>query len=252
MQTRVIILAAGKGTRMKSDIPKALTSVAGKPILQYLHESILESGVDDRPVVVIGPERQKLCEAFGGLCDYAVQEEQLGTGHAVQSARDVVADARAVIVLYGDHPFVSSITLRRLIELHERAGGVVTMMTTTLSDFDDWRCSFLHWGRILRDSHGHIVGVREYKDAMESEQAIREVNPGLYCFDTAWLWKNIDQIKNFNANGEYYLTDLIELAVAQGQEIVSMSVASEEVIGINTQAEREIAEQVLTQKKITT
>ena len=249
MNFKVVILAAGKGTRMNSRIPKALTPINGKPILQYLYESVRESLVDDKPIIVVGPERQRLCEGFEGDCAYAVQEEQLGTGNAVLVARDAVGDAEAIIVLYGDHPFISSRTLRRLSELHERSGGVLTIMTTLVPSFDDWRKAYLHWGRILRDTHGHIVGIREYKDAMESEQQIREVNPALYCFDTTWLWENISQIKNFNANGEYYLTDLVELAVAQGHEIVSMSIAPEEAVGINTQEERDIAENVLKHRK---
>ena len=249
MKFKVIILAAGKGTRMHSEIPKALTPIAGKPILQYLYESVRSSTVDHKPVVVIGPERQKLCEVFDGICDYAVQEEQLGTGHAVMVAREAVGEADAVIVLYGDHPFVSARTLQRLSELHDRAGGVITIMTTTVPSFEGWHSAYWHWGRILRDVHGHIVGIREFKDAMESEQQIREVNPALYCFDTKWLWENIEQIKNTNAKGEYYLTDLVELAVAQGNEITSMSIAPEEAVGINTQEERDIAEEVLKRRK---
>ncbi len=248
MKFRCIILAAGKGTRMKSDIPKALTPVGGKPILQHLHESILESGVESTPVVVIGPERYQLCETFGGACEYAVQEQQLGTAHAVQTAQSVVEGADAVIVLYGDHPFISSETLSHLSEVHQQNNGVVTIMTTTVPSFDGWYSAYHHWGRILRDSHGHIIGIREFKDAMESEQEIKEVNPALYCFDTTWLWKNIEQVKNFNANGEYYLTDLIELAVTQGHEVHSMDVAPEEAVGINSKEELAIAERVLTKR----
>lgn len=249
MKFKVIILAAGKGTRMHSQVPKALTPINGKPILQYLYESIQSSPVDHKPVVVIGPERQRLCEVFDGVCEYAVQEEQLGTGHAVMVAREAVGEADALIVLYGDHPFISARTLQRLSELHERAGGVVTMMTTTVPSFDDWRSAYLHWGRILRSETGEIIGIREFKDATESEQLIREVNPALYCFDTSWLWQNIELIKNTNAKGEYYLTDLVELAVAQGYKITSMSIAPEEAVGINTQEERDIAEAVLARRK---
>ncbi len=230
---------------MKSDVPKALTPVGGKPILQHLHESILDSKVDTEPVVVIGPERIKLCESFDGVCSYAVQEEQLGTAHAVKMAKEAVGDVDAVIVLYGDHPFVSSETLQRLAKVHEENAAKVTIMTTTVPSFDDWYSAYHHWGRILRDSHGCIMGIREYKDAMESEQGIREVNPAFYCFDTKWLWENIEQVKNFNANEEYYLTDLIELAVTQGHEVHSMNVAPEEAVGINTKEELAIAEHLL-------
>ena len=249
MKSRFIILAAGKGSRMQSDVPKTLVPVGGKPILQHLYESVQDSGVDGSPIVVIGPEGQKLCEEFGGVCEYVVQQEQLGTAHAVMVCQEAVGDAESVVVLYGDHPFVSSRTLKRLVELHSRAGEVLTMMTTTVPSFGDWYRAYLYWGRILRDAHGHIIGIREYKDAMESEREIIEVNPALYCFDTKWLWNNIEQIKNFNAKQEYYLTDLIELAVTQGHEIASMSLPPEEAVGINTQEEREIAEEVLKKRQ---
>lgn len=250
MTFRFIILAAGKGTRMKSDVPKALTPVGGKPILQHLHESIMDSGVDGVPVVVIGHERTRLCETFGGECDYVVQEEQLGTAHAVKVCKDTVVGADAIIVLYGDHPFVAAETLASLAKMHEESGGVLSMMTTTVPSFDGWRRAYLHWGRILRDSHGHVIGIREYKDAMDSEREIKEVNPALYCFDTKWLWENIEQIKNFNASGEYYLTDLVELAVAQGHEISSLDVAPEQAVGINTPEELEIAEDLLSKRNV--
>ncbi len=248
MHIKFVILAAGKGTRMQSDIPKALTRIGEKPILQYLFDSIQQSGVDGTPVVVVGHGRDKLCEFFGAVCDYAVQDEPLGTGHAVMCAREKAAGADAVAVLYGDHPFVSSQTLRNLAELHQTKGAVISMMTTTVPSFEGWHSVFLHWGRILRDGHGHMIGIREYKDAMESEQEIREVNPAMYCFDAAWLWDNISQLKNTNAKGEYYLTDLIELAVAQRREIASLSIAPEEAIGINTPEELRIAEEVLAKR----
>ncbi|MBI2475550.1 NTP transferase domain-containing protein [Candidatus Uhrbacteria bacterium] len=245
MNFRFIILAAGKGKRMHSDIPKALTTVCEKPILQYVYESVMRTGLDKNPIVVIGPERIQLCKSFNGVCTYVVQEEQLGTAHAVQVTRpfiDIKTDA--VIVLYGDHPFVSTQTLQRLVALHEQKQVVVTMMTTTVPSFDDWHRAYLHWGRILRDSDNNIVGIREFKDATEKEREIREVNPALYCFDTKWLWEQIGEIKNVNANQEFYLTDLVELAVAQGHKIHSLSIPPEEAVGINTPEEREIAEQL--------
>ncbi|TAL51310.1 hypothetical protein EPN81_00300 [Patescibacteria group bacterium] len=247
MTFRFIILAAGKGTRMKQELPKTLTPIGGKPILQHLYESVEESGVDGIPVIVIGPDQPKLCEGWNGVCEYVVQQEQLGTAHAVNACRNAVTDADAVIVLYGDHPFISKETLQHLAHLQETSGGVLSMMTTTVPSFSAWPL-YVHWGRIIRDKHGHIMAIREYKDAMESEQAITEVNPALYCFHTKWLWDNINQIKNFNANGEYYLTDLVELAVAQGHDIASMSIPPEEAVGINTQEERAIAEELLARR----
>jgi bifunctional UDP-N-acetylglucosamine pyrophosphorylase/glucosamine-1-phosphate N-acetyltransferase len=247
MTFRFIILAAGKGTRMRQEIPKVLTPVGGKPILQHLYESVTDSKLDGVPVIVIGADQPKLCESWGGVCEYVVQHEQLGTAHAVNACRDAVTDADAIVVLYGDHPFISSQTLRTLGDLHKTRGSVLSMMTTTVPSFESWPI-YYHWGRIIRDKHDHIMAIREYKDAMESEIAITEVNPALYCFDTKWLWENIGQVKNFNAKGEYYLTDLVELAVAQGNEIATLSIPPEEAVGINTQEERNVAEKLLAKR----
>lgn len=249
MTFRFIILAAGKGTRMQQNLPKALTPIGGKPILQHLYESVKTSGVDGVPVIVVGPERPELCQSWGGQCDYVVQQQQLGTAHAVNVCRDAVNDADALIVLYGDHPFVSPQTLRNLADLHQKNHSIVSIMTTTVPSFDTWPI-YLHWGRVIRDSKGSVKAIREYKDATESERMITEVNPALYCFDTAWLWENIQHIKNINANGEYYLTDLVERAVAQGHEIATMSIPPEEAVGVNTQEEREIAEILLSKNHV--
>lgn len=242
---RIVVLAAGKGKRMKQPFPKALTPVAGKPILQYLVESVEASKVDGPPVVVVGPERPKLCETFGVTCTYAVQQEQLGTGHAVLSAKEAVGKADALIVLYGDHPFLSADSLQRLAKRHEERGNVVTMMTTVVPNFNGWYTAFSHWGRILRGSDGHIIGIREDKDATEEERKIQEVNPALFCFDAKWLWKHIETLKNENVQKEYYLTDLIAMAVSQGQKISSLEIAPEEAVGINTPEECRLAEDLI-------
>ncbi|OGM00090.1 hypothetical protein A2501_01065 [Candidatus Uhrbacteria bacterium RIFOXYC12_FULL_57_11] len=230
---------------MGSDRAKVLLPIGEKPILQHLIESVRASGVDGIPVVVVNLDTgDDVRETFGNTCEYAVQEESLGTGHAVMSARDQVGECDAVIVLYGDHPFVSPEALRQLVAMHEERKPLISMMTTVVPSFDGWYSVLRHWGRILRDAHRHIIGIREYKDAMESEQEIREVNPALYCFDADWLWGNISQLKNLNAKGEYYLTDLIELAVSQGGEIASLEIRPEESIGVNTPEEFALAERM--------
>ena len=245
MKFKFIILAAGKGKRMNSTIPKALTRVGEKTILQYQYEAIVASKINGNPIVVIGPERQKLCEVFGGECEYAVQEEQLGTGHAVLVTKDVVGDADAVVVINGDQPLITTKSLQKLTGRHIERENIITMMTTTVPSFQNWYQAFTQWGRILRGSNGHIMGIREFRDASESEKLIKELNPSLFCFDAAWLWENIESLETKNAQGEYYLTDLIALAVSQQQKLSSIDVAPEEVLGINTQEERDIVESVL-------
>lgn len=245
MNCRIVVLAAGLGSRMGGEVPKALVPVGGKPILQHLLESTKASGVDDKPVIVIGHERDLLCETFGGNCEYVVQERQLGTGHAVKVTEAAVKNAGDIIVLYGDHPFVSADTLRRLHETHHEQGNTITMMTVDVGAFMGWKEIFSHWGRILRDSKGEIIGIREFKDASDEEKKITEVNPALFCFDNEWLWKNIHELQNANAQKEYYLTDLIAMAFAQDEKIATLQVAPEEAIGINTPDDLKIAEEVL-------
>ena len=245
MKFRIVILAAGKGTRMKQDIPKALTPVGGKPILRHLLESIEASGLESNPVIVIGKDSPKLGEMIGMSCSHAIQEEQLGTGHAVRCAREFVTDADALIVLYGDHPFLSSSTLQRIASTHSDLAAHVTMATTTLPSTGGWYQAFEKWGRILRDVSGRVIGNRQFKDASDEEKQILERDPALFCFKTDWLWEKLSQLKNENAQGEYYLTDLVAMAFAEGIEIPTVSIPPEEAIGINTPEEREIAEQIL-------
>ncbi len=249
MTFRFVILAAGMGSRMGGAIPKALIPVGGKPILQWLYESTKASGVDGIPIIVVGHERDQLCQSFNGLCEYVVQEQQLGTGHAVMMAKQAARGSDAIIVLYGDHPFISPVSLRRLSEQHMNQQNTITMMTVTVPSFEGWRKVFAHWGRILRNDQGEILGIREYKDTSEGERQLLEVNPAFFCFKADWLWENLKKLKNDNKQKEYYLTDLIAMAVTQQEKIATMSIASEEAIGINTPEEREIAEEILHQQK---
>lgn len=230
---------------MKSETPKAMITIAGKPILSHVLESIRTSGLDACPVVVVGHKMDEVRETFVDVCAFAVQDKQLGTGHALRSAKEHVGDADVIIVLYGDHPFVSSAALQKLAARHAERRNAITLMTTVVPNFNGWHRAFAHWGRILRGANGHILGIREYKDASEAERAIQEVNPALFCFDTKWLWKHIEQLGTKNVQGEYYLTDLVELAVSEGAKLSSIIVPAEEVIGINTPEELQIAEELL-------
>lgn len=246
MKFRVVVLAAGKGKRMKSELPKTLTLVNGKPILGYVLEAIRVSGMDTQPVIVVGHGREHICDAFGQQCQYAIQEEQLGTGHALRCAKEQASDADAVMVLYGDHPFISAESITRLAEEHAQKQNTLTMMTVTVPSFEGWYQAFLNMGRIVRDVNGALVGIREYKDASEETRAIQEVNPALFCFDAAWMWAQLDALKNENAQGEYYLTDLVAMAFEQGKSISTIPLAPEEAIGINSPEERELAERLTT------
>ncbi len=248
MKTRIVILCAGKGKRMGADMPKPLVEVSGQPMVLHLLESIEVSGIDKKPILVVSPEGLphfgNICEHME--CEYAVQEEQLGTGHAVLSARELVGGTKNVIVLYGDHPFITSEILEQLLELRMAHAAPVAMLTTKVPNFNKDYEQFLHWGRIIRSKAGSVIATREYKDATEEERGIHEVNPGIYSFDAQWLWDHLADLENKNASGEYYLTDLIEMAIAEGSGVVTASVANPfEVMGINSPEELERAERIM-------
>jgi bifunctional UDP-N-acetylglucosamine pyrophosphorylase/glucosamine-1-phosphate N-acetyltransferase len=236
-------LAAGKGTRMDDSLPKVLVPVKGRPMIEYLIQSIADSGVCKDPTIIVSPGNKDLIKEalkrYG--CRYAIQNEQLGTGHALACAKGFVGEeAKNIIVFYGDHPFVKPQTIKKLAEAHK---GSITMMTTELEDFNGWRKNFYNWGRIIRDGN-KIKEIIEFKDANREEKEIKEVNPGFYCFNSEWLWENIKRLENKNAQKEYYLTDLIKIAFKQGLKIDSLPINPKEAIGINSKEELEIAEKL--------
>lgn len=244
--TRVVILAAGKGTRMKSDIPKPLISVAGEPMVTRLIRSVKASGVDAKPIVVVGSWSEALFrEALGDSVDYAVQTEQLGTGHAVRAAKEVVGSADRIIVLYGDHPFLRPEVIKGLSDLQSANSGSVAMLTAKVPNFDGDFQTFIKWGRILRSDDGKVTAIREAKDATPAELAVTEVNPAIFAFPATWAWEKLETLKNENASGEYYLTDLIGAAMSSGVPIVTAPAEPFDVIGINSPEELVRAESMV-------
>lgn len=238
----VVILAAGKGKRMGGDVPKVLRLVGNKPIIKHLVDSVLISGVAERPVVVVCDENTLIQDVLGKSCDYAVQAEQLGTGHAVACARPMLEDkAKRILVFYGDMPFVSKETILKLKETESKDDGVLILFTTEVDDFADWRQSFYNFGRIIRDENGKIIAIKEKKDCLLEELEIKEINPGFYCFDASWLWPHLEKLDNKNSQGEFYLTDLVKQAMAEGHKIHSIKIDPRECLGINTPEELALA-----------
>ena len=201
------------------------------------------SGVPERPIIVVSPANKNLIKrALKNFnCCYAVQKNQLGTGHAVSSARRLATGAERIIVLYGDHPFLKKETINKMAVLNKSA---ISLATVKVKDFKSWRKNFFHWGRIIRKG-GKITAIVEFKDASDREKKIKELNPALYSFDALWLWKNLKKLQNNNAQGEYYLTDLIKLAFKEGLKIDSFEIDPREAIGINSREELDAAEKVL-------
>ncbi|MBI5220405.1 MAG: NTP transferase domain-containing protein [Candidatus Liptonbacteria bacterium] len=241
--THVLILAAGRGTRMGGDLPKVLTPVHGRPIIECLLANV--QPVCPRPTIVVGFKGEEVIARLGNSYQYAWQREQLGTAHAVGSAREVIQQIpglSTLVVLYGDHPLVTAATVRALAAAREGANAVAAMTTVQLPDFEGDRCIFRDWSRVIRDAQGKIIKVVEVRDATAAELQVTEVNPSFYGFDPAWLWATIDRVGNQNAKGEYYLTDMVSLALADDQKIVTVPLGPEEAMGANTPAEVAIVE----------
>lgn len=248
-KTRVVILAAGMGKRMGGEVPKPLVKIAGEPMLAHLLVSVSKSGVDARPVVVVAPDYKELfADMLGTMCDFAIQHEPRGTGHAVLAAKQEIGSTDRVMVLYGDHPFIPADTLRRLVALHDAHPQAVAMLTCSVPNFEDPYDAFKSWGRVLRDAHGEVCAIREVKDASRDELAVREVNPAIYLFPTAWMWERLPQLSTANASGELYLTDLITMAFSEGIQVVTEQAEALDVMGINTPAELARAEEVFSRK----
>lgn len=242
MKTKIIILAAGKGTRMGSELPKVLVPLNGKLMLHYLMDSVVASGVDNCPIVVVSPSnKQIISEALVGYnIEFAIQDQQLGTGHAVASARAVVpVETENLLVLYGDHPFLTGDSIKEFGKLEPEA---LTIMPTVLPGFHDWYHNFYHLGRIDRDENRAVRGIIEYKDATEDEKTIKEINLGFMCFNKEWLFSNIDKLQNNNKAHEFYLTDMVKIAVNQGYIIGALPIEPREAMGINSLEELKIAE----------
>ncbi|MFA5947201.1 MAG: NTP transferase domain-containing protein [Patescibacteria group bacterium] len=254
--TKVVILAAGKGKRMGASVPKPLVPVAGKPMISHLLDRIRKSGLDEKPVVIVSPDgKDTFFAELGDSVTYGVQLEQNGTGDALRYAEDACKGASRIIVLYGDHPFIGPEVLKQLADLSSKNSGDIAMLTATVPNFVGDYSMFIKWGKIIRASSakGHdgvmpVQALRESKDASAEEAMITEVNPGIYAFPVPWVFDRLKDVKNENASGEYYLTDLIGLAMAEGRKIVTASVDPLQVVGINTPDELSKAEELLNKR----
>jgi bifunctional UDP-N-acetylglucosamine pyrophosphorylase/glucosamine-1-phosphate N-acetyltransferase len=238
MKTTAVILAAGQGTRMKSDLPKVLHKVAGLPMA--LHAlNIAHAASGGTPVLVVGHGADQVRAAVGDAARFAVQEPQLGTGHAVQQAEALLRlKTDLVLVFYADMPLLRPDTLRQLVEMQAANPGPLTMLTVLA---DDPR----GFGRILRNPDGSVAAIVEEAQATPEQKAICELNVGAYCFRADWLWEALKRIP-LSPKGEYYLTDAVGLAAADRLEVRALTLDDpREAIGINTRVHLAEAEAVL-------
>jgi len=228
----VIILAAGQGTRMRSDTHKVLHPIASRPLLLHLLDTVDRLGAEKR-VVVVGKGREQVEAAIQGRdVAIAIQSEQKGTGHAVQQAAEALAGYDGpVIVLYGDTPFVEADTLRRILDRLDGSGGPgVVVLASSPPDP-------LKYGRIILGQGDHIAKMVEYKDATEEERAVRLCNSGMMAVRAPDLFRWLSQVKNDNAAGEYYLPDIVNIAAAEGRDAVVIEGDPYETAGVNSRAE---------------
>jgi len=227
MKTTPVILAAGEGTRMKSQVPKVLHPILGRPMIWYAVNAA-QSAAAGKPVVVIGSGAEEVQAVLGEGVHYAIQYDRLGTGHAVQHAESLLrGKTESVLVTYGDMPLVKPETLESLVSTQNTNRGPLTMLTVIAEDPRGF-------GRIVRGAGGAVQAIVEEVQATPEQLAIRELNPGVYCFNANWLWDALKRIK-LSPKGEYYLTDLVGIAVQEGASVQTIGVADpSEVIGINT------------------
>ncbi|MGB8345223.1 MAG: bifunctional UDP-N-acetylglucosamine diphosphorylase/glucosamine-1-phosphate N-acetyltransferase GlmU [Ktedonobacteraceae bacterium] len=248
-----VVLAAGKGTRMRSMLPKMLHPLAGLPLLAHVLNAVEAIPTTPafaeltpvlsphRPIAVVGYRADLIEATFGERCLYAIQEKQLGTGHAVLAARKAVASLdpapQTVLVCYGDTPLIRSEVLALVVAEHYRQQATMSFLTAQADATSDF-------GRIVRDVQGRVREIVEVKRATDEQKRITEVNVGVYCFDQAWLWANLEQMPR-NAAGEYYLTDLIAVASSQERAIATVTGSLDETVGINDRVQLAAAEQVI-------
>jgi bifunctional UDP-N-acetylglucosamine pyrophosphorylase / glucosamine-1-phosphate N-acetyltransferase len=241
MDTIAIILAAGQGTRMKSQTPKVLHKLMGKPLVRYSVDMSIEV-TGNKPIVVIGHGAELLVKELGSETNFVTQEQQLGTGHAVLQTEQALAGfAGQIVMISADMPLLRKETIAGLIQKQKENPGSLTLLTVTGEESRGF-------GRIIRDSHGNVTGIVEEAQATKEQLTIKEYNVGAYCVDAKWLWTALKKIQK-SPKGEYYLTDIVQIAVDAGMDILASEVASpSEALGINTRQHLAEAETALRQR----
>ena len=227
---KAVILAAGAGTRMKSEKPKVIHKVLDRTMLDYVIEAAYEAGAEEI-CVIVGHGREEVMHTINHPVSFAVQEQQLGTGHAVMQAKDFIRGADNILVLFGDTPLITGESLAKLKSIHEKEKHGVTVLTTRIDNPTGY-------GRIIRDAQGHFQKSVEQKDATEDELKVNEINSGMYMFNARALSKALGQITNENVQGEYYLPDTLSFIRKDGYLVEAMELEDyTEVLGVNNKVQ---------------
>lgn len=237
--TIAIIMAAGKGTRMKSKNSKLVQKIYGKEIITRAVENVKQSGIED-VIVVVGYKREEIQNLLKDTVKYAIQEEQLGTGHAVIQASKLLEGKKGkVLILNGDHPIMRPETLKNLVETSYKREESATILTMVHKDI-------IPYGKVIHDENGNVKEIIEHKDCNEEQLQIREVNLGMYCFDIEKLLEALKLLKNDNVQKEYYLTDVIKIMYNKGLKTGSIVVSDNaEVLGVNDRMDLQILTKAL-------
>ena len=237
-----VILAAGKGTRMRSKYPKVLHKVGGKEMLQHVIDAATLAGAEEK-VIIVGHEAELVEKMVGTQGKIALQAEQLGTGHAVMQAKEALAGfTGTALILCGDTPLLDGEELKKFVEAHKASGASATVLTAIMDDP-------FGYGRIVRDNNGNVRGIVEQKDATEEQKAIKEINTGIYCMECPKMFDVLATLTCNNAQGEYYLTDVLEKLNAAGQKVGGVVTAdSDMVMGINSRKQLSVAEGLMRQR----
>ncbi|MGM0410624.1 MAG: bifunctional UDP-N-acetylglucosamine diphosphorylase/glucosamine-1-phosphate N-acetyltransferase GlmU [Bacillota bacterium] len=234
-----VILAAGKGTRMKSDLTKVLHPIAGKEMVKHVIETIDE--LSSKIVAVIGHQGEKVQQSLSDYSlDFVEQKEQLGTAHAVmQAKKQIKAHDGPVLVLYGDTPLLKKTTIENLINSHQENNAGLSILTAKLDNPESY-------GRIIRDAKGEVNKIVEEDDASDNEKRVKEINSGVYCFESDLLAESLDNIDTNNAQNEYYLTDAVDYIKNNGNKVIPVPIKNtKEIIGVNDRSNLAKAEKVL-------
>ncbi len=239
---KALILAAGKGKRLQSEkfnLPKVLREANGKPLIEHVLEHT--NFIDKKDtVLVVGYMKEKVMEHVGGSYNYSIQDEQKGTGHAVMCAREQFEGYDGdVLILYGDMPLVKKETYMAVIEKHQKSGADCTLLTAIVDDPPAY-------GRIIRDAEGKVSQIVEEKDCDEEQKKIKELNVGIYVFNSKLLFDGLKELGNNNAQNEYYLTDMPMIFIEKGLKVETYSIDNiTEVYGVNTMEDLEFCEREL-------
>ncbi len=242
-QITALILAAGEGKRMKSDKAKVVHQVYGKAMIEWVYEAVRSAGID-KCVAIVGHKADQVKDCMGNKVEYVLQERRLGTGHAVQQAHRYFDEGEGqILVLYGDTPLISAKTIKSALQYYNEGNYRAVVISADVDDPSGY-------GRIIRDSEGRFLKIIEQRDANEAEKAIREINSGMYVFSSKELADTLKLLKNDNEQGEYYLTDTLEIMLSKGYKVgVFKAADSDEILGANDIQQLEQIAEIMEKKK---